>query len=273
MNGEELKGVIEEYLRDSKAEYAVMIDGDWGSGKTYFLTHSLTDIIEKVDEGNDEQRRYAYVSLYGVKSTSEVSKEIMFQYLGSKKSNKFKVASNILTASLGLSLIHISWKHVCEVLGLETMPVFVKEMDNDEASVVMVDSNIQRENIRPSEKAKAYKIKYDAMKNQGKAGNSLKMMSEESGENYKMIQRYICLLYTSWNRITSSALPLKENFYTTTNGLLPQNYATAEKARSRPVFSTGEKSMKLIYHMLECRSLHPERTFIWSSFMALRNIR
>ena len=50
-------------------------------------------------------------------------------------------------------------KHVCEVLGLETMPVFVKEMDNDEASVVMVDSNIQRENIRPSEKAKAYKRK------------------------------------------------------------------------------------------------------------------
>ena len=55
-------------------------------------------------------------------------------------------------------------KHVCEVLGLETMQVFVKEMDNDEASVVMGESNIQRENIRPSEKAKAYKIKYDAMK-------------------------------------------------------------------------------------------------------------
>lgn len=114
MNGEELKGVIEEYLRDSKAEYAVMIDGDWGSGKTYFLTHSLTDIIEKVDEGNDEQRRYAYVSLYGVKSTSEVSKEIMFQYLGSKKSNKFKVASNILTASLGA--FNIDFTKVEEIL-------------------------------------------------------------------------------------------------------------------------------------------------------------
>lgn len=84
-------------------------------------------------------------------------------------------------------------KHVCEILGFETMPVFVKEMDDDEASLVMVDSNIQRENIRPSEKAKAYKIKYDAMKNQGKAGNSLKLMSEESGENYKSIQRYIWL--------------------------------------------------------------------------------
>ena len=97
-------------------------------------------------------------------------------------------------------------KHVCEVLGLETMPVFVKEMDNDEASVVMVDSNIQRENIRPSEKAKAYKIKYDAMKNQGKTGNSLKMMSEESGENYKMIQRYIWLA-----RLNDALLDLVDN--------------------------------------------------------------
>lgn len=97
-------------------------------------------------------------------------------------------------------------KHVCEVLGLETMPVFVKEMDNDEASLVMVDSNIQRENIRPSEKAKAYKIKYDAMKNQGKAGNSLKMMSEESGENYKLIQRYIWLA-----RLNDDLLALVDN--------------------------------------------------------------
>lgn len=96
-------------------------------------------------------------------------------------------------------------KHVCELLGFETMPVFVKEMD-DEASLVMVDSNIQRENIRPSEKAKAYKIKYDAMKNQGKAGNSLKMMSEESGENYKLIQRYIWLA-----RLNDDLLALVDN--------------------------------------------------------------
>lgn len=84
-------------------------------------------------------------------------------------------------------------RHICEVLGLETMPVFVKDLDDDEASLIMVDSNIQRENIRPSEKAKAYKIKYDAMKNQGREGNSLQIMSEESGENYKSIQRYIWL--------------------------------------------------------------------------------
>ena len=76
----------------------------------------------------------------------------------------------------------------------------------DAAGVVMVDSNIQRENIRPSEKAKAYKIKYDAMKNQGKTGNSLKMMSEESGENYKMIQRYIWLA-----RLSDALLALVDN--------------------------------------------------------------
>ena len=74
-------------------------------------------------------------------------------------------------------------RHVCELLGIDIMPVFVKNLDDDEASLIMVDSNIQR----------AYKIKYDAMKNQGKEGNSLQKMSEESGENYKSIQRYIWL--------------------------------------------------------------------------------
>ena len=84
-------------------------------------------------------------------------------------------------------------RHVCELLGLETMPVLVQDLSEEEASMIMVDSNIQRENILPSEKAKAYKIKYDAMKNRGTDGNSLQIMSEESGENYKSIQRYIWL--------------------------------------------------------------------------------
>ena len=97
-------------------------------------------------------------------------------------------------------------KRACELAGLEKMPVIIKDLTDDEATVIMVDSNIQRENIRPSEKAKAYKIKYDAMKNQGKAGNSLKMMSEESGENYKMIQRYIWLA-----RLSDALLALVDN--------------------------------------------------------------
>lgn len=84
-------------------------------------------------------------------------------------------------------------RHICEIIGLKTMPMFVREMNDDEACVIMVDSNIQRENILPSEKAKAYKMKYEAMKNQGLPGNSLKSIGEENGENYKAVQRYIWL--------------------------------------------------------------------------------
>lgn len=56
----------------------------------------------------------------------------------------------------------------CELAGLETMPVIVKDLSDDEAVIFMVDSNLQRENILPSEKAKAYKMKMEALKHQGK---------------------------------------------------------------------------------------------------------
>lgn len=86
-------------------------------------------------------------------------------------------------------------RHICEIVGLKTMPMFVREMSDDEACVVMVDSNIQRENILPSEKAKAYKMKYEAMKHQGKKSgkNTLDEVGEAAGENAKKVQRYIWL--------------------------------------------------------------------------------
>lgn len=84
-------------------------------------------------------------------------------------------------------------KRASELAGLETMPMYIKNLSDDEAVVVMVDSNIQRENILPSERAKAYKMKYDAMKHQGAKGNSLKELEEASGDNAKQIQRYIWL--------------------------------------------------------------------------------
>ena len=88
-------------------------------------------------------------------------------------------------------------KHACELAGFETMPVFIRNLTDDEATIVMVDSNIQREEILPSEKARAYKMKYEAMKHQGaaggKSGRSLEEMSADSGESAKKIQRYIYL--------------------------------------------------------------------------------
>lgn len=78
-------------------------------------------------------------------------------------------------------------RHACELVGLETMPMFIRNYTDDEATIIMVDSNIQREDILPSEKAKAYRMKYDAMKHQGKkgVGNSL----DEVGEAQERVAR------------------------------------------------------------------------------------
>ena len=81
----------------------------------------------------------------------------------------------------------------CLHAGVDDMPFIVKSYNDDEATIVMVDSNIQREDILVSEKAKAYKMRYDAVKHQGKKGNTLNAMSEDTGENAKKIQRYIWL--------------------------------------------------------------------------------
>lgn len=62
---------------------------------------------------------------------------------------------------------HRRWR-ACELAGLDEMPVIVRDLDDDAATVIMVDTNIQREDILPSEKAYAYKMKYEAMKHQGK---------------------------------------------------------------------------------------------------------
>ncbi len=64
---------------------------------------------------------------------------------------------------------HRRWR-ACELAGMEEMPVIIREMDDDTATVIMVDTNIQREDILPSEKAHAYKMKYEAMKHQGSKG-------------------------------------------------------------------------------------------------------
>lgn len=85
-------------------------------------------------------------------------------------------------------------RRASELAGKKDMPFIVKEYSDDEAIIIMVDSNIQREDILISEKAKAYSMKYEAMKHQGAGGGlSLETMSEQTGESQKTVQRYICL--------------------------------------------------------------------------------
>ena len=95
-------------------------------------------------------------------------------------------------------------KRGCELAGLETMPVIVRDMDDDAATIVMVDSNIQRESLLPSERAFAYRMKLEAMKRQGarrdltsgQVGPKLRsnaIVAEQAGESVKQVQRFIRL--------------------------------------------------------------------------------
>ncbi len=96
-------------------------------------------------------------------------------------------------------------KRGCELAGLKTMPVIVRELDDDAATIIMVDSNIQRENILPSERAFAYQMKLEALKHQGlrsdltsgQVGQKLRLsvgaVAENTGESIKQVQRFIRL--------------------------------------------------------------------------------
>ncbi len=93
-------------------------------------------------------------------------------------------------------------KRACELAGLETMPVIVRELDDDQAVIIMVDSNLQRENILPSERAKAYQMKLEALKHQGERADltsrqvgekSVTKVAEEAGSSERQVQRFIRL--------------------------------------------------------------------------------
>ena len=90
----------------------------------------------------------------------------------------------------------------CQVLEIEAMPVIIREMTDDEAVIAMVDANLQREIILPSEKAFAYKMKLDAIKHQGVTSAqlgqkllSVEKVAEDAGESCNQVKRYIRLTY------------------------------------------------------------------------------
>jgi ParB family chromosome partitioning protein len=101
-------------------------------------------------------------------------------------------------------------KMACELAGLDTMPCIVRELSRDEAIIAMVDANLQREVILPSEKARSYKMKMDAIRRQGqrtdlaeltssplalklKGKQSLEIVGESAGDSRDQVRRYICL--------------------------------------------------------------------------------
>lgn len=86
--------------------------------------------------------------------------------------------------------------HACKLLERKNIPALIRNLSDDEATVLMVDSNIQRENLDYSEKAFAFRMKYEALKHQGKAGKeTAALVGEEAGESGRQIKRYIRLTY------------------------------------------------------------------------------
>ena len=97
--------------------------------------------------------------------------------------------------------------HAAEKAGSETVPVLIRNLDDDEATIMMVDSNLQRENLLPSEKARAYRMKQDAVKHQGahrestsgQLGRKLEISSsdigKQTGDSDRQVRRYIRLTY------------------------------------------------------------------------------
>ena len=162
----------------------------------------------------------------GIDSSGESVKEIALSELFPFKNHPFKVlddeamqdtvesvkAHGILVPAIarprpegGYELIagHRR-RHAAELAGLATMPVLVRSLDDDESTVIMVDSNIQRENLLPSEKAWAYKMKLDALKHQGikdevtcrqvgDKSKSVHALSENSTDSSRNIHRFIRL--------------------------------------------------------------------------------
>lgn len=122
----------------------------------------------------------------------------------------------------------------CRELGIEKVPVRVQELTDDEATILMVNSNIQREHVLPSEKAFAYKMKMDAMKHQGRAtscqlGTKLRtdgVLAESSSDSARTIQRYIRLTY-----LISPILQMVDESRMAFNPAVEISYMTPEHQR------------------------------------------
>jgi len=155
-------------------------------------------------------------------------------------------------------------KKASELAGKETMPCIVRDLDDDAATIIMVDSNLQRESILPSEKAFAYKMKLDAMKRQAgrpskenstqvgqdlKGKYSVEILGEQVGESRNQIQRYIRL-----TELIPSLLEMVDEKQIAFNpavelSYLSENeqqdlYNTMQSEDCHPVFGTGTEDRK-----------------------------
>lgn len=135
--------------------------------------------------------------------------------------------------------------HASQRAGVETMPCIVRDMDDDTAIILMVDSNCQREHILPSEKAKAYEMKLAAIKRQGQRRDltsgqvvqklSVQEVADGSGEGYKTVQRFIRL-----NKLTPELMKMVDDGKLKTTPAVELSYLTPEEQEDFLSFMESE---------------------------------
>lgn len=102
MTSKEIVDAVISYVRDENAKYAILIDGTWGSGKTYLYENYLVDAIDSVEVGKNERKQNVYISLYGISSIDSLAKQLITNYLIYVKGNGNKLVKKGLKPLAGI---------------------------------------------------------------------------------------------------------------------------------------------------------------------------
>ena len=159
-------------------------------------------------------------------------------------------------------------KRACEIAGLKTMPVIIKDLTDDESTVIMVDSNIQREELLISEKAFAYKLKYDALKRQGKrsdltscqVGKKLAAdeVSQNTGDSTRQILRYIHL-----TELIPEMLCLADNKKIPFNTAVELSYLKSEEQKLLLQYMNNHAMVPSMKQAQELKQMSKEQTLTY----------
>ena len=160
-------------------------------------------------------------------------------------------------------------KRACEIAGLKTMPVIIKDLTDDESTVIMVDSNIQREELLISEKAFAYKMKYDALKRQGKRSDltscqvgkklAAEEVSQNTGDSSRQILRYIHL-----TELVAELLELADEKKLPFNTAVEVSYLRTEEQQILLQYMSNHNMVPSMKQAKELKQISKERMLTYS---------
>lgn len=166
-------------------------------------------------------------------------------------------------------------QHAAELAGLETLPVIVRQMDDDAAIILMVDSNLQREHILPSERAFAYKMKLDAMKNQGTRSDltstqvvsklrSNEKLGAENNQSRETVRRFIRL-----TNLTPELLDMVDNKTVSFNPAVELSYLSPEQQQEMIRAMDDTQNFPSVSQAKRIKKLAQDGTFTTETVVAI----